>query len=129
MIQPGLEASIEESVTEAMTAAALGSGDVPVLGTPAVLALAERAACAAIAARLAPGQTTVGSTAQIEHRAPTPVGVPVSATARLVGVDGRTLRFEVEVSDPAGPVATVRHERVVVDRDRFIERAGERSQD
>lgn len=129
MLPPGQEASIDESVTEAMTAAALGSGDVPVLGTPAVLALAERAACAAIAGHLGPGETTVGSTAEIEHLAPTPVGVAVSASARLVEVNGRTLRFEIEVSDPAGPVARVRHERVVVDRERFIQRAGERSPD
>jgi fluoroacetyl-CoA thioesterase len=120
VLEPGLEASVEETVNEAMTAERLGSGDVPVLGTPAILALVEAAAVAAVSGAFAPAQTTVGSSVELEHVAPTPVGASVVCRAELVEVDGRRLRFSFEVSDPAGPVARGRHIRVIVDRERFL---------
>lgn len=122
-LETGLAATVEETVTKAMTADALGSGDVPVLGTPAVLALAERAAVQAVAARLEEGQTSVGSWVELSHLAPTPVGAAVTATARLVKVTGRDLTFEVSVHDRAGEVARVRHRRVLVRRDQFTKSA------
>src|SRR5207248_1568418 len=88
MLEPGLEAAVEERVTDELSAVALGSGDVAVLGTPAVLALAERAACAAIAGRLGEGETSVGTWVELSHLAPTPVGGSVTARARLVDVEG-----------------------------------------
>jgi len=120
MLEPGLEATIEETVTEQMTAEALGSGDVPVLGTPAVLALAERAACAAIEGELQDGQTSVGSWVELSHLAPTPVGERVTAHAELAEVDGRTLTFEFNVSDERQQIARGKHRRVIVDRSRFL---------
>jgi fluoroacetyl-CoA thioesterase len=120
MIEPGLQATVEETVTEEMTAERLGSGDVPVLGTPAVLALVEAAAVAAVADHLEPGETTVGASVELEHVAPTAVGVEVAATAALREVDGRRLRFGFEVTDLAGPIARGAHQRVVVDRRRFL---------
>jgi fluoroacetyl-CoA thioesterase len=121
---PGLSARVELTVTDADTAQALGSGDVPVLGTPRVLALAE-AATVAVTARLIPGGvTTVGTRAEVEHRAPTPVGRRVTALATLAKVDGRKLAFDVVVRDGEDLVADVRVERVLVDRRRFIEKAG-----
>jgi predicted thioesterase len=120
MLEPGLEATVEETVTEAMTAEWLGSGDVPVLGTPAVLALAERAACEAIAGHLEDGQTSVGSKVELAHLAPTAVGEKVVARAKLTAVDGRKLSFEFTVSDEKADVARGTHQRVVVDRDRFL---------
>jgi predicted thioesterase len=126
MLEPGLQATVEELVTESMTAAALRSGDVPVLGTPAVLAMAERAACAAIDGRLGGGETTVGSWVELSHLAPTPVGSPVSAEARLTGVRGRTLTFDVSVRDRGGEVARGTHRRVVVVREKFVDSAGAR---
>jgi fluoroacetyl-CoA thioesterase len=120
MIEPGLQATVEETVTEEMTAARLGSGDVPVLGTPAVLALVEAAAVAAVADHLEPGTTTVGASVELEHVAPTAIGAGVAATAALREVEGRRLRFRFEVTDPAGPVARGAHERVLVDRHRFL---------
>ncbi|MGH2661305.1 MAG: thioesterase family protein [Actinomycetota bacterium] len=127
MIEPGLQATVEETVTEDMTAGRLGSGDVPVLGTPAVLALVEAAAVAAVADALEPGTTTVGSGAELEHLAPTPVGATVTATTGVRDVDGRKITFAFEVTDPAGPVARGTHERVVVDRERFLESARKRA--
>jgi predicted thioesterase len=127
VLETGLEATVEETVTEDMTAERLGSGDVPVLGTPAVLALIEAAAVAAVTDALETGQTSVGSSVELVHLAPTPVGALVTATASLVEVNGRHLRFSFEVADPAGPVARGSHERVVVDRERFLEGARQRS--
>ena len=120
---PGLSARVELTVTDADTAQALGSGDVPVLGTPRVLALAE-AATVAVTARLIPGGvTTVGTRAVVEHRAPTPLGRTVTALATLTKVDGRKLVFEVAVRDGDELVAKVLVERVLLDRQRFISRA------
>ncbi|GLY02062.1 MULTISPECIES: hotdog domain-containing protein [Actinoplanes] len=120
---PGLGARVELLVTDADTAQAVGSGDVPVLGTPRVLALAEAATVAATARQIPGGVTTVGTRAEVEHRAPTPVGRRVTATATLTKVDGRKLLFEVTVHDGETLVAEVRIERVLLDRQKFIGRA------
>jgi fluoroacetyl-CoA thioesterase len=113
-------------VTEAMTAERLGSGDLPVLGTPAVLALVEAAAVAAVDVALDASTTTVGASVKLDHVAPTAVGRSVTATAALVEVDGRRLRFRFEVTDQAGPVAHGEHARVIVDRERYLQDARER---
>jgi fluoroacetyl-CoA thioesterase len=117
---PGLSARVELTVTDADTAQSLGSGDVPVLGTPRVLALAEAATVAATARQLPGGVTTVGTRAEIEHRVATPVGRRVTAQATLAKVDGRKLLFEVVVRDGDTVVAEVRVERALLDRQRFI---------
>jgi predicted thioesterase len=111
------------TVTDADTAQSLGSGDVPVLGTPRLLALAEAATVAATARQLPGGMTTVGTRAEVEHRAPTPVGHRVAAVATLAKVDGRKLLFEVVVHDGDDQVAEVRVERMLLDRQRFIAKA------
>ncbi|RKN50605.1 thioesterase family protein [Micromonospora endolithica] len=122
-LAPGLTARVELTVTDADTAQAVGSGDVPVLGTPRVLALAEAATVAATATRMPDGATTVGVRVELDHRAATPVGRRVVATARLEQVDGRRLLFEVAVTDGNETVADGRVERLLVDRRRFVERA------
>jgi fluoroacetyl-CoA thioesterase len=121
--EPGLSARVELTVTDADTAQALGSGDVPVLATPKVLALAEAATVAATARLIPGGVTTVGTRAEIDHRAATPVGHHVTALATLTKVDGRRLTFDVVVRDGEELVAEVRVERTVLDRQRFIEKA------
>jgi predicted thioesterase len=120
---PGTTTRVELTVTDSDTAQAMGSGDVPVLGTPRVLALVEAATVAATATRMPAGMTTVGTRIELEHRAPTPVGRTVVAQAQLAKVDGRRLLFEVVVRDGAQTVAEGRVERVLVDRHRFVERA------
>ncbi|MEH1102611.1 thioesterase family protein [Micromonospora sp. CPCC 205561] len=126
-LTPGLTARVELTVADTDTAQAVGSGDVPVLGTPRVLALAEAATVAATADRIPAGSTTVGTRVELDHRAATPVGRTVVAQARLAAVDGRRLRFEVSVSDGDETVAEGRVERVLVDRRRFVERAARSS--
>lgn len=120
---PGLSAQVELTVTDADTAQSVGSGDVPVLGTPRLLALAETATVAATARHLPPGVTTVGTRVELQHKLPTPVGRRVTAQATLAKVDGRTLLFEVVIREGERLVAQARIERVSVDRQRFIERA------
>lgn len=104
-------------VTDAMTAIALGSGDVPVLGTPAVLALIEQAAVTAI--QLPPQETSVGTWAELEHVAPSKVGATVTAVATLTGIDGKTLTFTAEARDGDTLIARAKHRRAIVSRDRF----------
>ena len=120
---PGTAARVELTVTDADTAQSIGSGDVPVLATPRVLALAEAATVAATARQMPGGITTVGTRAEIEHRVATPVGRTVAATATLTKADGRKLLFEVVVRDGETVVAEVRVERALLDRQRFIEKA------
>ncbi len=120
---PGLAARVELTVTDPDTAQAVGSGDVPVLATPRVLALAEAATVAATATRIRPGTTTVGTRVELDHKAPTAIGETVVAEARLAKVDGRRLLFEVVVTAAGETVAEGRVERVVVERQRFLEKA------
>jgi predicted thioesterase len=116
----GASAQLELTVTDADTAQTVGSGDVPVLATPRVLALAEAATVRALARRLESGTTTVGTRVDLSHRAPTPIGRTVLATAKLAKVDGRRLTFEVTVREGDTVVAEARVERVLVDRSRFL---------
>ena len=119
----GLTASITLKVCEGDTALAMESGDVPVLATPRLVALVEKASIAALGGQLGADKTSVGYEVQLAHLSPTPVGSEVTAEATLEGVEGRRLTFRVAVTDARGLVAAGRVTRVVVDRDRFIERA------
>lgn len=119
----GLSARVELTVTDADTAQALGSGDVPVLGTPRALALAEAATVAATATRMPAGMTSVGTRVELEHKVATAVGRTVIAEAQLAKVDGRRLLFEVAIREGGTVVAEGRVERVLVDRHAFVEKA------
>jgi fluoroacetyl-CoA thioesterase len=104
------------------SAAAIGSGDVPVLGTPRVVALVEEATVNAVESHLEDGQTTVGTRVELDHVAPTPIGRMVRADAELVAVDGRSLRFAVVAHDGFNEIATGVVHRAVVDRTKFLSR-------
>jgi fluoroacetyl-CoA thioesterase len=122
-VEPGLTAEVELIVTDADTAVALHSGEVPVLGTPRVVALCEEATVACLLGQLESGATTVGHTVQLDHVAPTRVGTEVRAEATLLKVNGRRLTFSVSVSDARGLVAAGKITRVIVDAERFMEKA------
>jgi fluoroacetyl-CoA thioesterase len=126
-IEPGLTNEVRREVSEEITAQAMGSGGVRVLGTPALLMLMEQAALQAVEGHLEPGQTTVGTHLDVRHLAATPVGMTVTVRARLVGVDGRRLSFAVEAEDEREQVATGTHERFVVDLARFLARVSEKA--
>ena len=119
-IEPGLRAEVLIMVERGDTAIKVGSGDVPVLATPRLLAIAEAATMRAVHGHLAPGQTSVGAKVTLEHRAASPVGTHVEVFAQLVEVDGRRLVFEVTARDRKQTVASATIERVIVDRERFI---------
>lgn len=118
----GLRATAEHVVMDADTAIAVGSGSLPVLGTPTVLRWFEAATCAAIADRLPAGSSSVGTRVALEHLAASPVGACIECAAELVHVDGRLLRFEVTAVSDARLVARGEITRVVVDEERFLNR-------
>jgi predicted thioesterase len=119
-LQPGLSARVDATVTEADTAATLGSGDVPVLGTPRAVALAEAATVAALDGHLPEGRTTVGVRVELDHLVASPVGATVAASATLSTVDGKRLAFEVTLHDGDRVAARGRVVRAVVDRATFL---------
>jgi fluoroacetyl-CoA thioesterase len=121
----GLRATVRAVVTEADTAVAMGSGDVPVLATPRLLALAEAAAVAAVAPHLASGFTSVGTSVSLEHRRASPLGSQVLVEAQLTEVAETRLSFSFIARDSDDRVVGAgTHERVVVDRASFLARAG-----
>ncbi|MEM9564330.1 MAG: hotdog domain-containing protein [Actinomycetota bacterium] len=123
-IPSGAEASIRFAVGDDDTATALGSGDVPVLATPRLLAWCEAATVAALAAHLDAGSTSVGHRIELDHVRPTPVGGEVDVRAEVTGVDGRQVTLAVTAADGGGDVAAGTVTRVVVDRQRFVDRLG-----
>ena len=111
------------TVRAADTALALGSGDVPVLGTPRVIALAEAACVAALLDRLSPEQTSVGTRVELDHTGASEVGASIRASASVTVSSGLKLTFEVEVHDGSRLVAQGFITRVVVDRISFLAKA------
>ncbi len=123
-IQAGLTAEVEQVVTPALTADAVGNKGVMVYATPFVVCLMEDAAQAVLRPHLAPGAGTVGTTVDIKHLAATPVGMKVRAKATLLETDGKRCLFQVEVFDEIEKVAEGRHERFIVPNlEKFLERA------
>ena len=123
-----MSAELTFTVTDADTAAAVGSGSLPVLGTPRLLAWCEAATCAALEPGLPPGSTSVGTRVDLQHQGASPVGQQVSVSASLAYVDGRLHRFTVAARhlDDATVVGTGEITRVVVDAERFLARVSKR---
>lgn len=116
----GRTATREFVVSEADTAVAVGSGSLPVLGTPVLLAWCEAATCAAL--ELPEGRTSVGTRVSLEHLAPSAVGAAVTVTATVAYADGRLVRFAVEARQGDVLVGSGEITRVVVDAERFLGR-------
>ncbi|MDI7275279.1 MAG: thioesterase family protein [Anaerolineae bacterium] len=121
-IKPGLAGRSELVVARENTARHLGSGGVEVLATPELVRLMERAAVAAVDHLLPEGYRTVGARVDVQHLAPTPVGMRVVASAELVAVDGRRLTFQVEAHDERELVGRGSHERAIIELARFAQR-------
>ncbi|WP_333795112.1 thioesterase family protein [Hyphomicrobium sp.] len=123
----GLAGEASTLVTDDLTAPAVGSGTIAVYATPALAALMEQAAVAAIESHLAAGEASVGVHLDLSHTAATPPGRTVSATATLTEIDGRKLTFEITARDDVEPIGKATHTRVVVDLARFLNKlAGKR---
>jgi fluoroacetyl-CoA thioesterase len=121
--EPGLWGKASLVVGEDDTAPAFGSGSVPVLATPRLIALCEEATCRALDGILDDSKTTVGVRVQFDHLAPLKPGAEVTAEAVLERVEGRRLTFTVTASDLAGLVGAGRVTRVVVYVDGFLDKA------
>lgn len=122
---PGIQHERTLEVTPALSAIEFGSGDVPVLATPAVLALAEGMCAELLTTQIEESRTSVGTYAEVRHDAPTVIGRRITLSARPTGRDGRRWSFEVVVRAGGDVVARVTHQRVVVDRQRFLDEAGD----
>ena len=127
-IEPGLTAEITHTVTEEDSAASYGSGLMPVLSTPHLVALMERTARRAIEPELDPEENNVGIRVDIKHLAATPVGMEVRVRAELLDVDGRRLRFRVEAWDQEEKIGEGYHERFVIDAARFLKGVEKKSE-
>ena len=121
-ITVGLKGSVKEMVSTENTAAKVGSGSLPVFATPIMVALMEKAACAALEGHLDEGSTTVGTMLNIEHVAATPVGMAVTAESTVTAVDGRKVCFDVAAYDEAGLIGKGKHERFIVNAERFTDK-------
>ena len=116
MLEKGLQFIKEVVVKPENLAVAMGSGDLPVLATPAMVALS------AVEDQLPEGNTTVGAMIQTTHLKPTALGDTVLVTATLLEVEGRKLTFSVVASDSQGKIGEGTHIRYVVDRNKFMEK-------
>lgn len=122
-LKAGVKGEARAEVNESNTAIAYGSGGVSVFATPAMIGLMEKAALSSVDPLLEEGMTTVGTVINVQHLAATPVGMKVTALSELVEVDGRRLVFRVEARDDAEIVGRGTHERFVVPRQKFLDRA------
>ena len=120
MVEVGLKHTSELTVTDAVTAIRMGSGDMPVLATPAMMALMENAAMLAVADELPEGSTTVGGHIASSHLRPSKIGDVVRAVAEVTKVDGRKIEFNVSAYSGDVLLGEGTHLRFVVDRERFM---------
>ncbi len=110
------------TVTDSLTAANMGSGDLPVLATPALIAFMENTAMKCVADGLADGDSTVGGQISCSHLHPTAVGDTVTVTATLTEVEGKKLCFSITATDSRGTAGEATHIRFVVNRERFMKK-------
>ncbi len=110
----------ELTVTETITAVQMGSGDLPVLATPAMLALMENAAMLAVSNELSNDQTTVGGYIESSHLRPSKIGDIVSATAEVIKVVGKKIEFKVSAYSGETLLGEGKHLRFIVDKERFM---------
>ena len=123
MLKEGIQGFAKEIVTDDKTAAAVGSGLLPVYATPAMIALVEKAAWSSVADYLPGGDGTVGTRMDIRHVSATPTGMEICAKTVLTKADGRKLVFSAEVYDGAGLIGEGVHERFIVHNEPFLDKA------
>ena len=122
-ITVGMKGEAATLVEREDTAKEVGSGDLLVYATPCMVALMEGAACEAIAGALSDTQTTVGTALNIEHVSATPVGLEVRAEAEVTAVEGKVLTCDVRAFDESGEIGKGTHKRVIVNSQKFLEKA------
>ena len=123
MLETGIKGTKTVTVNESNTAKTMGSGTLDVFATPALIALMEETCWRSVADQLEDGCGTVGTLLEIRHTAPTPIGMDVTCESELVEVDGRRLVFTVQAHDAKGLVGEGRHERFVIQNEKFQAKA------
>ena len=123
-LETGLMGDATTTVVHENTAAYVGAGGVEVFATPMMIGLMENAAWRAVIDHLEPGYVTVGTVVNVRHLAATPLGQQVRATAKLIEIDGRRLVFDVEAYDEQRKIGEGRHERFIVNLERFLKQLG-----
>ena len=116
----GIKNQIKKTVVEELTAKVMGSGRLDVFATPAMVAMMEEAAHTSVEPEREEGQGTVGTSMTVSHLAATPVGMEVTCESELVEVDGRKLVFEIKAMDEAGLIGEARHERFIIENEKFL---------
>ena len=119
-MEKGLTYTSTLVVSEEHVAAVMGSGDLHVYATPAMVALMENAAMLAVAEHLPEGSTTVGAMINTSHVKPSPMGDTIKTTAVLTDIEGRKLTFSIRAEDSKGIIGEAMHVRYIVDRERFM---------
>lgn len=119
----GIHGEQAVAVTNENTAKTMGSGTLDVFATPALVALAEKTCWMSVAGELDEGCGSVGTKLELEHTAPTPVGMTVTCHSELVAVEGRKLTFKVTLADEKGPVGGGTHERFIIFEEKFAAKA------
>lgn len=122
-LKVGLRREITTTVTDDMLASHFQSGFLDVFATPAMIALMEKAALLCAEEYLEEGYTTVGSKVEISHIAPTPKGMEVKAVAQIIDIQERKIVFKVEAYDKFEKIGEGIHERFIVSRERFLQKA------
>ena len=123
MLEAGIRGEQSVAVTAENTAKTMGSGTLDVFATPALVALAEKTCWMSVAAALDEGCSIVGTRLELEHSAPTPVGMTVTCESELTAVEGRKLMFKVSLHDEKGPVGGGVHERFIINNAKFAAKA------
>lgn len=123
MIEIGIRGKMETVVTEDKTARAMGSGELDVFATPAMIALIEETAWRSVSPYLSEGEGTVGTRLDVDHISATPQGMTVTCETELTEADRRRLVFRVDVFDGCGKIGEGTHERFIVDNERFMSKA------
>lgn len=118
----GATATASTIVTEQNTAQTMKSGSLPVFATPAMCALMEEAAQAAVSSHLELGQGTVGTHLSISHVAASPLGAVITATATVTAVEGRKITFHLTAHDATEEIGNGTHERFIISNDKFMEK-------
>ncbi|MCK8826058.1 thioesterase family protein [Fuchsiella alkaliacetigena] len=122
-LEIGISGQATEKVSPENTAQKFESGFVNVYGTPAMIALVEKAASQAVQPFLEEKQTTVGTNLEVKHMAATPLNMEVKASVELIKIMGRRLAFKVVVEDEREKIGEGVHERFIVNKDKFHQRA------
>ncbi len=123
MLEKGIRGTGESIVTQENTAKAMGSGELDVYATPAMIALMEETAYKSVASELEEGSGSVGILMNVKHVAASPVGMKITCQSELESVEGRKLTFKVEAYDEAGLIGEGTHERFIIVNNKFQEKA------